>query len=361
MSKKTPWYKKDVGAFLPPRTVDVVTTTQNLSVMLDAGLTVPEALDVLQEQSSGSIKKTIKRIHKRIQSGDAFGDALETESKVFSPIFVSAVKIGETSGTLAENLKQVATQMQHDLRVRQNIQSAMFYPIIVLVATIGLGFAIATFVLPQMIDVFVSLNVELPWTTRFLIFLAHLFGNYGLFIAPATIVGVILVVMFLKQKFMQRFTHPLILALPGVGTFSKDVNRARFCRSLGTLLKSGVPIQESLQIAADSFPNVVYKNSVNKMHEMIASGENFSTIIGNYPDLYPKMIHRMVAVGEQSGGMQSSLLYLAVFYERKVEYTAKNFSAIIEPVLLVFIGLAVAFVALSIISPIYSVTESLTL
>lgn len=345
---------------LPVSTVEVVTMTQNLSVMLEAGLTVPESISVLVEQSAGRLRAILKRVNEEVQGGETLGDALERYGKEFGPIFVSAVKVGESSGTLAKNLTHIAHQMERDLEIRRNVQGAMLYPSIIVVATVILGLALATFVLPQMTSIFESLDVELPWSTRALIWISGVFQTYGAIVTPAIVVGCFMCVYFLRRRFLQPLVHRILLRLPLIGTFVHEMNRARFCRSIGTMLQSGIPIQEALGIISTAMPNYVYRKSLVAMHDRIESGDAFASIVDEFPKLYPKMVQRMIAVGERSGGLADSLLYLARFYEQKVAIKAKNMSTIIEPLLLIAIGVGVAFVALSIFTPIYSVTEGLT-
>lgn len=357
--QKIPWYKHDLTLF-PVSVVDIVTMTQNLSVMLKAGLTVPESLEVLAEQSTGKLRAILKKVNTEVQAGGMLGDALEKEYKTFGPIFISAVKVGENSGTLSENLTHIAAQMEQDLEVRRNVQGAMLYPTIVVFATFLLGLALATFVLPQMTSIFKSLDVELPWTTQMLIAAADLFQKHGAIVTPAVIISLLGFIYLVKRRFMQPIVHRIVLILPGLKSFVHELNRARFCRSIGTMLQSGVPIQEALGIIAEAMPNYVYRKSVYKMYKQIESGESFSEIIQLFPKLYPKMVQRMIHVGERAGGLADSLLYLARFYEQKVSIKAKSIATIIEPLLLIGIGLVVAFVALSIFTPIYSVTEGVT-
>jgi type II secretory pathway component PulF len=357
--KKLPWYKRELS-ILPVSTVDIVTMTQNLSVMLGAGLTVPESLSVLVDQSGGKLRAILARLNEEVQGGEMLGDALEKFGKEFGPIFISAVKVGENSGTLSKNLTHVASQMEQDLEVRRNVQGAMLYPSIIIIATIILGLALATFVLPQMTSIFRSLDVELPWTTRTLIFVADQFQTHGAIVTPTVLLTLFLSAYLLRRRFMQPVVHRAVLYIPLLKTFIHELNRARFCRAIGTMLQSGIPIQETLGIVASAMPNYVYRLSILAMHERIESGESFADIVEQYPRLYPKMVQRMIAVGERSGGLADSLLYLARFYEQKVSIKAKSISTIIEPLLLITIGIGVAFVALSIFTPIYSVTEAIT-
>ena len=345
---------------LPISSVDVVTVVQNFSMMLESGLTVTEAIEVIADQSKGKLKTILLKIQKEIQAGETLGDALSRTKGIFSPVVVSSVKIGENSGTLASNLQFVAGQMEKDLALKRNIQGAMLYPSIVLGATTILGLALATFVLPQMAGIFSSLDVKLPFTTRVIIWLAHIFQQYGMILSPSILIGLVGLVYTLRRKFMQPFTHTVILHLPFLNGFIHDVNRARFCRMLGTMLDSGVPIQEALLIQSEALPNLVYKNSAKRMCLLIDSGESFSAIVERFPHLYPIMIQRILSVGEKSGNLSKALLYLARFYEQKVEIQAKNISSIIEPLLLLFVGLCVGFIALAIFTPIYSITNGLT-
>lgn len=339
--------------------VDLVMLTKHLSVMLAAGMTVPEALDTIVEQANGPLKRTLKRVYERVQAGSSLGDALAMEPKTFSPVFVSAAVVGENSGTLAKNLKRLATQMDKDLQLRRQIQSASLYPAIILSAAVVLGLGIATFVLPKITSVFASLNTELPFTTRALLWIAKIFDHYGVVLSIAILAGIALFVFLVRQKFMYPITHRIMLSTPAVKGFVHDINRARFCRTLGTLLESGTPITDALAITRNVIPNVIYKKSIKQMRKDIGSGEKFSDLIQVHEKLYPKMITRMAAVGEESGSLGSTLTYLASYYEDRVNAMSKNLASVIEPVLLIGIGLIVALIAISVITPIYSITSSI--
>jgi len=355
---KQSWYQKEIYLSTVSQT-DVVTMAQNMAVMLKAGLTVSEAIETLIDQSTGNFKRILKQVLGRIESGELLGDALEKHENVFGPIFVSSVRIGESSGTLAENLQILSEQLERELEIRRSVHGAMLYPGIILTSALILGLALATFVLPQLSGIFDSLHVTLPRSTRAVMWLANLFRLYGTVLTPSIVLTVLALVVLFKQRFMHPVTHRLLLMIPGVKGFVHDINRARFARMIGTMLHTGVPIQEALQIATHVLPNYVYAQSVKVMHERIETGESFSEIVALYPVLYPTMVQRMIAVGERSGGMDETLTYLARFYEQKVAIKARSLATIIEPVLLILIGLVVGFLALAIFTPIYSVTEGL--
>lgn len=356
---KRKWYEQEVSInVLRVGTVEVVMMTKHLSVMLTAGLTLTESVAVLYEQADGLLRRVLRRVLRRIEQGASFADAIEKEPRVFSPVFVSAVLIGESSGTLAENLNRLAVQMEKSLKIRRDIQSAMLYPIVVVTMTLLLGLGVAIYVLPQIATVFRSLRVDLPWTTRTLIKIAEVFESHGLLVSAIVIGVIVFFVWFVQRDFMKPFTHSFVLELPIIGKFIHDIQRAQLCRMLGTLIESGTPISETLQIASSATSNYVYEKSVKFMYNRIVSGDNFADVIAVYPKLYPGIIKQMVSVGERSGSLGDSLNYLATFYEDRVENTAKNISSLVEPILLIGIGALVGLIAVSILTPIYSILGS---
>lgn len=356
-----PWYRRNIQlhGLLHVPVVDIVLMCKHLSVMLRAGLTVPESLTVLVEQSTGKLRSVLNRVQERVNGGSSLGDALAVERSVFSAVFVSAVVIGENSATLSENLNRLAKQMEKDLALRRTVQGAMMYPGIVFTAAVLLGFGVATFVLPQIAQVFGSLNVELPWSTRVLMGFAGIMDEYGGRIALGTFLAFIAAVWLIRRPFLRPAVHWMILHTPAIAGFSLDVNRARFCRTVGTLLESGTPIQEALTVGARAMPNMLFGRALTHMAHEIESGEKLSQVMHAYATYFPQVIERMVAVGERSGSLGSTLTYLADFYEERVEVASRNIASIIEPVLLLALGLIVGLVAVSILTPIYSITSSL--
>lgn len=353
------WFKQEIALnIFRVSSVEIVMLTKHLSVMLSAGLTLTEAIQGLQEQATGMLKRVLIRVHRRITQGQSFAESIEKEPRVFNSIFVSSVYVGESSGMLAENLSRLSIQMEKSMKIRRDIQSAMMYPLIVVIMTIILGLGVAVYILPQIASVFRSLRVDLPWTTRVLMKIAGLFENHGFILSVGILTFCGLFVWFIRLKFTKPFIDRFVLSIPGFGAFIHDINRAQIARILGTLLVSGTPISETLEIASEATPNYVYKMSVQSMHKRIVSGDNFADVVGAYPTLYPGIIKQMIAVGEKSGSLGESLNYLADFYEERVENTSKNISSLVEPVLLIGIGGLVALLAISILTPIYSILGS---
>ncbi len=339
---------------------EVANMTKSLAIMLRSGVTTVDALDILAEQHTGRVKSAVKHMAEQVRSGETFAEAAEKEKNIFDKVFIGSVRIGENSGTLAENLEHLYTQMDRSLMIRQQVISAMIYPAIVVSLIMVVGFCIAIFVLPQMAQTFAALKTELPWSTRMIMGFADFSKKYGLIVYPFFFLFCIVCVLFLKQKFVHRFTHPFILRIPFLFSFSRELNNARFCRSLGTLLENGVPIREAMLLTGTLMPNVVFGKQVFYMSQEVESGKLLSESLRKYHRLFPAMIASMVAVGERSGGVGKMLLYLADYFENRVDVKFKNSSSLIEPALLILVGIAVAFVAFSILSPIYDITSSLS-
>ncbi|MBI4599167.1 type II secretion system F family protein [Candidatus Uhrbacteria bacterium] len=340
---------------------DTVTLTKNLSVMLAAGLTIPEALEALVAETAGPFKHRLRAWHADVRSGRPFAEAIRDSARLFGPVFMNAVRVGEQSGTLAANLTRVAEQLEQELRLRRSVRGAMAYPAFVLVTTGLIGGGLAIFVLPKLARVFQSLRVELPWTTRLLIALADLLDRYGFVLLPGSVLVLLAFALLLCHPRVRPLVERALLRAPLLGRFFHDVNRARFCRTLGTLLQTGLPLPEALTLSEDALSNVIYRRSISQLRSRVESGQGLAGGLALFPRLYPTMIQRAVAVGERSAGTGDSLTYLARFYEDKVAVEAKAFATLVEPILLLIIGLSIGFLAISIFTPIYSVTSGVRL
>jgi len=332
---------------------------KHLSVMLKSGLTITESLSIALDSSSGSLRKTLQGVLKSVESGQPLSSSFERYPKVFSGLFISATHAGESSGTLGENLEHLAEQLEKDKELVAKIKGAMLYPIVVLIAAFFLGLAMAFLVLPKITPLFEGLKMDLPVTTRGLIWFSHFVQDYGTALFAGIVGFVIFMIWLVKQKFIHPVTHWLFLKVPIIKKISINANLVRFSRTLGTLLKSGLNIDEALVITKDTVGNYYYKKALESASARIGKGTKLSDNLEQYPKLFPKMTTRMVRVGEESGRLEETLLYLAGFYEVEVDTATKFLATAIEPILLIFIGLTVGFLALSIITPIYNITGNI--
>jgi type II secretory pathway component PulF len=349
-------FKKKFNIF-PIKVFDIIATAKSLSVMLGAGLTVVAALEILVEQNNDPLKSVLKRVADRVKAGQTFSNSLKSERKIFNSVFISSVEVGERTGTLAQDLERLSVQLERDFTVRNNLKSAMVYPVLVLSIMLVVGFGVAKFVLPKFADTVGSFGTKLPWSTRVVISLAVFFENYGTIFILFFLVLVISAVFLFRQPFTRRFVQPLLLKIPVLNGFIHDANRAILCRSLGTLLDSGIPIQEAFKILENTSFNYVYRQAIKNIELKIAAGQRLKDLLAAYPALFSKMFQNMIGIGESSGEMSKVLFFLAKYFEEKIDVRSKNFSAVFEPVLLLAAGLGVLFLALAVILPIYNITS----
>jgi type IV pilus assembly protein PilC len=333
---------------------------KHLSVMLSSGLTIVEALEISVDSASGKLKKVLSKILDSVNAGNSLSDAMSRHKRIFSGLFMSSVYAGEQSGTLEKNLEHVAAQLEKEQQLISKVRGAMVYPSVVLVAAFILGLAMSFFIFPKIIPLFEGLDVDLPATTRGLIWFSHFMDDYTKEILIGLIVAISGFIWLVKQRWMRPITHWISLHTPVVSRIVRNANLARFCLTLGTLLKSGINIDEALDITSKTMGNFYYGRSLKKTVTRVASGTPLAENLGMYRKLYPIMVTRMVKVGESSGKLEGTLLYLAGFYEIEVDTATKSLSTAIEPMMLIGIGLVVAFLALSIITPIYEITGNVS-
>jgi len=341
------------------KVVDILLFTKHLSVTLKSGLPLMDGLEILKDQAKGKMRRVIGLLLETVKDGEPFNVALSEFPKYFSQVYLNLVKAGEFSGTLVESLERLSIDLKKRHDFKNKVRSAMIYPVMVLIAVTGLGMSIAIFVLPKILPLFTSLNVDLPFSTRILIFVAEVFEQHGIAIFIGSIVAVILLTFFLKRKFMKPIIHWFLLKLPVVGPIIKNLNLENFTRTLGLMLESGLTIDESLKIVGESMGNFIYKRSVLGLIAVVRSGDSLMVGMERHASIFPTIVSKMISVGEKTGTLEGNLKYLGIFYEEEVDETVKNLSIIIEPALLIFIGMLVGFVALSILGPIYQITGNL--
>lgn len=327
--------------------------------MLGAGLPVLEAFMVAEAQASGTLQRVAHNIVRQIESGQSLAESFAKYKRYFSPVYIDVVHNGELGGTLAQNLQQLAERLENDLDIRRKIKTAMIYPMIVLGAVVALSVVLTVYVFPRLTRLFTSLDVQLPPTTRFLIWVSDALTQYWLLII--IVVGAVTIglraLLFIPT--VQTVWHGLLLRLPVIGGLVRNVNLARFTGTFGSLLHSGVPIAESLHSVINSHNNHVYRNQLRLALEHIERGDTLATFLEERPRLFPQHVARMIAVGERTGQLDNILLYLSNFYKGEIDSATKQLGATLEPVLLLVIGVVVLFVGISVITPVYEFTATI--
>lgn len=334
--------------------------TRNLAIMLKSGIAISDALATLREQTgNGQMKRILSRVEKEVANGQALSVALKRYKRVFDAFYVNLVEIGEKSGNLENNLAYLAEGLKRDYEFRQKVTGASIYPMTIFVASLIVGGGISYFVLPKLIDIFEPLDVELPLTTKILLWIATLMRDHGLVILASVVLVIFGLWLLYLIKPIRFLWQKLVLYLPIFGNFSVNVQMTYLCRNLGIMLKSGLPIFEALSSLRDATGNLVFRSYVGSLAKSVEQGVSLSdAMIKRNMKRVPLMATKMVSVADKSGKLDETLLYLAGYFEEEVEHAAKVFSNVMEPAMLLIVGFIVAFIAFAIISPIYNFTGS---
>lgn len=333
---------------------------RNLEVMIRSGMQIMQGLEILKKQTrSRSFNIVIDELITDVKNGHFLSVGLERYRSAFGDFFINLIRVGETSGTLAENLKYLSEELKKKDELTKKVRGAMVYPIIIIASTLGITGVLTFFIFPKILPVLKSVGGELPLITRIFVTVSQLLFNYGLYGLGGLIGIVILWFLLLKIRKARHVWHAIILRIPIVSEMSKTVNLINFARTLGLLLKSGIKIVEALEVTTDSLGNLVYRDEVAQISEGVKRGDPVSKYLLEKPHLFPPIFSQMVVVGENTGKLDESILFLSDFYESELDEATKNMSNFLEPLMLVVMGLVVGFVALAIITPIYKITQNL--
>lgn len=342
------------------KTEQRITFTKNLAAMLAAGLSLSRALSVIDRQTRNkSLKIIVTDIEEEVKKGTGFHEALARHPRVFSPLFIAMTKAGEESGNFAESLRIVAHQMEQSYNLTKKVRGAMIYPCIIVFAIIVIGILMLIYVVPTLSATFKSLDVELPLATRIIVsasdFLAH--NAILVFIALGIATGGL--IFFLRSKVGNRIVLFCALRMPGIGDLVRETFAARTARTLSSLLGAGVEMLSALSITGEVVGQNPFGAVVAESEVRVRKGEALSAAFVEHVKLYPTFVGDMIAVGEETGKVADMLGQVAQYYENDVEERTKDLSTIIEPLLMLFIGVAVGIFAIAMIAPIYSLSSKI--
>jgi type IV pilus assembly protein PilC len=336
---------------------DLVIFTRQLATMIDAGLAMVQCLQGLAEQTQNKVMRdVIKDVCTRVESGDSFSEALVKHPKVFNRLYVSMVAAGEKGGLLAEILARLATYLENTARLRKKVKSAMMYPCIVTLVAIGITMFLLIKVIPVFGEIYTGFGSKLPGPTQFLIDLSDFVRKWFIAIIIA-IVGLIYGwLYFIKTKSGREFWDARRIQLPIFGPIAHKICLARFSRTLSSLIRSGVPILEVLQIVSQTVGNVVMEKAIKQASSDIERGEGISAALGKHP-VFPNMLIRMCTAGEQTGKMDAMLERISDFLDDEIETTLSGLTSLIEPILIVFLGVVVGGMVIAMFLPIFKLSE----
>lgn len=328
------------------------------ALMLRAGLDAKRALSALGQQTrSKPMKIALESLYQDVERGKTLAESMQVFPNAFPPLFVSFVQVGETTGRLQESLEVLARQLQKEYELGRAVKGGLMYPIVIVMALIAVGIAMMFFVVPKLVEVFEGFDVALPLPTRILIGISDVFQGYWPFFFVSG--GALLVgswALMRVQSVRALVLHGLLL-LPVIGPIMQRINLARFARNLGSLLSSGVSFIKALDILGVSTPHPSYARVLTAAREHVKQGKELSAFLGDFKRLFPPVVINIIKVGEETGALDEVLAETALFYEGEVDQTMKNLTSIMEPILMILMGLAVGALAISVISPIYDLVN----
>src|SRR5688572_16201772 len=336
---------------------DLVVFTRQLATMIDAGLAMVQCLQALAEQTTNKVMRdVIKDVCTRVEGGDSFSEALQKHPKVFNKLYICMVNAGERGGLLAEILARLATYLENTARLRKKVKSACMYPTAVTIIAIGITIFLLVKVVPVFGEVYKSFGSKLPGPTQMLIDLSNFVKSYLLYILAAGTGLVYSWFAYIKTKKGREFWDGTRIKLPIFGIIAHKICLARFTRTLASLIRSGVPILEVLSIVCNTVGNVIMEKAVRASATDIEKGEGISAALGKHP-VFPPMIIRMITAGEQTGKLESMLERISDFLDEEIETTLNGLTSLIEPLLIVFLGVTVGGIAICMFLPIFKLSE----
>jgi type IV pilus assembly protein PilC len=340
---------------------DLAIFARQFSTMLDAGVSLIRCLDVLQAQTNNArLRKILMDLSARVESGESLSRSMARHPKAFSQLIIGLIRAGEVGGVLEESLQRIAGFLEKDVELRRKIRSALTYPVIVLLAAIGIVIFLVSWLVPQFAQLFKELGIkDLPAPTQFLVDLSALFTQryYVVLIAVAAVF--IAYKLFVSTRVGRRVADRVKLRVPVFGPLHHKIVMARFSRTMGTLLASGVPILQAMETVAGVVGNSVVSDAVIESRARIREGEKIADPLQR-SKMFPPMVVHMVSVGEESGSLDHMLNKIADFYENEVEMTIASLTAAIEPVMIVLLGIIVGFIVISMFLPMIEVISNLS-
>ena len=335
--------------------------SRQFATMINAGLAMVRCLDILSEQTEDKkLQQVLIQVRRDVEGGSTLSNALGKHPQVFSTLYISMVKAGEMGGVLDEVLERLAGFMEKDFSLKKKVKSALTYPVVILVMAMGIVFFLVTYILPTFVTLFEGMSLKLPLPTLILITVTKGARNPLVVIPCAIILGGILAGLsqYTKTSAGKKQYDLLKLNIPIFGMLNKKVSISRFCRTLGTLLSSGVPIMQALEIVGKASGNEIIAMTVTKVRESIREGESIASPLGA-SGMFPPMVTQMVAVGEETGNLDAMLSKIADFYDTEVEYMLASLTSMLEPIMIVGMGGIVGFIVISVFLPLYQLIGNL--
>jgi type IV pilus assembly protein PilC len=327
-------------------------------LMLRAGLDVKRSLSALGQQTRNkSMKAALEAIYNDVERGKTLAESMDVFPHIFTPLFVSFIRVGETTGRLQESLTVLAEQLQKEYELTRAVRGALLYPAVIVSALLTVAVAMMYFVVPKLAEVFEGFDVELPLPTRILMGASDVFQLYWYLFFVGAVMAAGFFWWLLRVQSVKAAVMHWLLYIPVIGPIMQKINLARFSRNLSSLLRSGVSFIKALNILSNNTPHPSYAKVFAAAREHVKQGKELSIFLEDFKRLFPPIVVNIIKTGEETGALDQVLDETALFYEGEVDQTMKNLTSIVEPILMVVVGLAVGVLAVSIISPIYNLVD----
>ncbi len=296
-----------------------------------------------------------------VSSGQTLSHGLNKFPRVFGEFGINIIRIGERSGTLHANLEYLAGELKRKQTLRRKVIGALVYPAVIVFATVGITVMLTVYIFPKIVPIFASVRAELPLSTRMLMSISTFLSEYGVLLLMALALLVIAFTLLVRYvKAFHFFVDAVILKIPLFGKLTRLYNLTNICRTMALLLKSDIRIVESIELVADSTRNLVYRRELLRARDRLIQGQNISSQFKQRGDLFPPLLSQMATVAESTGSLSHTFEFLSGMFEEEIDELTKTLTTLLEPVLMIVMGVVVGFIAVSIITPIYSITQSLT-
>jgi type IV pilus assembly protein PilC len=352
------WIYRELPTFFRVSTADLVLFSRQLSTFIKVGVPITDAIKLLQDaSSSGAFRAALEDICEDLDAGEAFSTSIQHHPNVFNELYVDMVRAAEYSGTLDRVLAQVASYLQRQDTAIKKLRSAMIYPAVILVLAIAVCTILIVFVLPNFVSIFHEFKAQLPLPTRILLSVGVFAQAWRLEIVAGLFVVIVAILVFMRSRPGRIFWDYALLRLPVLGSIVTYGIIERFTRTLSTMLRAGIPISSTFDVAIAASGNIKYRRGLESVKQRMVTGDGFSAPL-EATGLFAPMMIRMIRVGEETGTLDSSLEQIADFLSEEMDYKVRNMIALMEPALVIAVGGAVGFVAVSVILPMYGLLKA---
>jgi type IV pilus assembly protein PilC len=344
-----------LGRKISPK--DLVIFTRQFGVMLKSAVPPVEALRAQVSQTENpNFREKILRMAEAVETGSSLSQAFSLYPKIFSPFYVSIIKSGEATGKVADSLNYLADHLEREYNLHQKLRGAMIYPAFVIVVFIAAFFLVTFFIVPRLSEILKAFTGELPFTTKLMISLSDFVRAGGWIL----IIGLLGVLFFLPQimkrsRKTNKFYDKISLKIPILGDFYKKIYLTRFAENLSVLIQAGLPITQALRITQEIIENSIYKKIIKETEERVARGERISVVFAEHPEQIPPFVTQMISTGEETGRLESTLMDIVNFYRQEIERITANLTTILEPVLILCLGIGIAVLAVSVFIPLFKI------